>query len=175
MYSFKRYNTKSCADAFVLNWVSRFDCPSILSCDRGGQFSSHLWEELCNFLGCKLIHTTSFHPQSNGLIERQHRILKAALKAQNNYRDWYRNLGFVLLGIRSSPKVDTGVSSSQMTLGTSLRLPGQFFTLPNEEPQMEYCQRLTEYMSALRAPPPQHHGERAAYLEKALCNCTHVL
>jgi len=43
-----------------------------------------LWEELRKFLGCKLIHTTAFHPESNGFgfIQRQHRTLKAAFKAQ---------------------------------------------------------------------------------------------
>ena len=87
---------KACADAFVLNWVARFGCPQVMTCDRGVQLTSHLWEELCKFLGCKLVHTTAFHPESNGFLERQHRTLKAALKAQENPRDWFSNLGLVL-------------------------------------------------------------------------------
>ena len=45
---------KSCADAFILNWVSRFGSPKIIVTDRGPQFTSNLWVELCQFLGAKL-------------------------------------------------------------------------------------------------------------------------
>ena len=170
----REITAKACADAFVLNWVARFGCPQIMTCDRGVQFTSHLWEELCKFLGCKLVHTTAFHPESNGFLERQHRTLKAALKAQENPRDWFSNLGFVLLGIRSSPKSDFEVSSAQLCLGTSLRLPGQFFEPSSETPRTEYCAQLCQFMSTLRAPPPHHHGTPRSYVEKALQTCTHV-
>lgn len=33
-------------------------------------------------LGTKHIHTTSYHPIANGLVERFHRQLKSALKAE---------------------------------------------------------------------------------------------
>ena len=170
----REITAKACADAFVLNWVARFGCPQIMTCDRGVQFTSHLWEELCKFLGCKLVHTTAFHPESNGFLERQHRTLKAALKVQENPRDWFSNLGFVLLGIRSSPKSDFEVSSAQLCLGTSLRLPGQFFEPSSETPRTEYCAQLCQFMSTLRAPPPHHHGTPRSYVEKALQTCTHV-
>ena len=145
-------------------------CPG----DRGVQFTSHLWKELCKFLGCKLVHTTAFHPESNGFLERQHRTLRAALKSQENPRDWFSNLGFVLLGIRSSPKSDFEVSSAQLCLGTSQRLPGQFFEPSFETPQTEYCAQLCQFMSTLRAAPPHHHGTPRSYVEKALQTCTHV-
>jgi len=170
----REITAKACADAFVLNWVARFGCPQTMTCDRGAQFTSHLWEELCKFLGCKLIHTTAFHPESNGFLERQHRTLKAALKAQENPRDWYSNLGFVLLGIRSTPKSDIDVSSAQLCLGTSLRLPGQLFEPSTEQPQTEYCTQLCQFMNALRTPPPHHHGTPRSYVEKSLQNCSHV-
>ena len=142
--------------------------------DRCGQFTSHLWAELCNFLGCKLVHTTAFHPESNGFLERQHRTLKAALKAEENPRDWFFNLELVLLGIRSTPKSDFEVSSAQLCLGTSLPLPGQFFEPSSETPQTEYCAQLCQFMSTFRAPLPHHHGTPRSYVEKALQTCTHV-
>ena len=53
----KGTSAKECADAFLHTWVARFGCPTELTCDRGVQFTSHLWNELCSFLGCKLNHT----------------------------------------------------------------------------------------------------------------------
>ena len=73
---------KVCADTFVLNCSARFGCPKVMTCDRGAQFISQLWAELCKFLGCKLVHTTAFHPESNGFLERPHRTLKALPKVK---------------------------------------------------------------------------------------------
>ena len=145
-----------------------------MTCDRGTQFASHLWEELCAFLGCKLVHTAAFHPESNGFLERLHRTLKAALKAQNNPRDLYSNLGLVLLGLRSTPKADIDVSSTELRLGTTLRLPGQFFEEPVVQIHSDYCTQLSKFMSTIRAPPTQHHDTPRFYVEKALQACTHV-
>ena len=135
----REITAKACVDSFVLNRLARFGCPQIMTCDRGVQFTSHLWEELCKFLGCRLVHTTAFHPESNEYLERLHRTLKAAFKAQENPCDWFSNLGFVLLGIRSTPKSDFEVSFAQVCLGTSLRLPGQFFESSSETSETEYC------------------------------------
>ena len=170
----REITAKAIASAFTLNWVGRFGCPQIITCDRGAQFTSRLWTELCNFLGCKLVHTCSFHPDSNGQIERYHRTLKAALKAQENPYNWYDNLGFVLLGMRASPNVDSGISSAEMRLGTTVRLPGQFFESSSNISQTEYCKRLSEFMRTLRAPPSHHHGEQKSYLDRSLRDCSHV-
>ena len=121
-----KITAKACANALVLYWVARFGCPLVMTCDRGVQFTSYLWAELSKFLGCKLVYSTSFHPAGNGFLECQHETMKAALKAQENPRDWFSNLGFVFVGIRSTPKSDFEVSSAQLCLETSLRLPGQF-------------------------------------------------
>ncbi|KAK3708687.1 hypothetical protein RRG08_010840 [Elysia crispata] len=47
---------------------------------RGSQFTSSLWSEIAARLGVKLHHTSAYHPQANGMIERFHQTLKTALK-----------------------------------------------------------------------------------------------
>ena len=83
---------------------------------------------MCKFLGTKLAHITAYHPATNGMVEHVHRTVKIALKSSDNPYAWYENLGFVLLSNRSTVKEDIGYSSSELTLGTILRLPGQFFS-----------------------------------------------
>ena len=116
-----------CANAFLLYWVGRFGCPTQMTTGRGQQFTSYLWKEMCDFLGTKLSHTTAYHPTANGMVESVHRTVKTVLKCNDNPSAWYENLGLVLLGIHSMVKEDFGCSSSELTLGTTLRLAGQFF------------------------------------------------
>ena len=42
---------KSCADAFLLEWVLRFGIPDEIITDRRRQFVSTLRKEMCKFLG----------------------------------------------------------------------------------------------------------------------------
>jgi transposase InsO family protein len=43
------------------------------------QFTSEVWAALCSSLGITHIQTSAYHPQSNGMVERMHRQLKAGL------------------------------------------------------------------------------------------------
>lgn len=75
-------SAESTALAFVTGWVSHFGAPCTVITDRGAKFESHLWQALMEFLGATHNHTTSYHPQANGMVERFHRQLKDVLKAQ---------------------------------------------------------------------------------------------
>ena len=57
-----------CSNMYLWVW-----CTS----DRGRQFESNLWKKLVQLLGVKHTWTTSYHPISNGFVERFHRHLKS--------------------------------------------------------------------------------------------------
>ena len=130
---------------------------------------------MCEFLGTKLSHTTAYHPAGNEMVERVHRTVKTALKCNNNPTAWYKNLGLVLLGIHSMVKEDTGCSSSELTLGTTQRLPGQFFS-DNDETvsHTEYRRRLLTFMKSIKPSLPREPCRRSFDLNKVLRTCTHV-
>ena len=94
------------AQAFITCWISRFGVPSTITTDRGAQIESTLWQELMKLLGSKYIRTTAYHPSSNGLVERFHYQLEAALKATPEPTHWVSALPLVLLGIRAGLKQD---------------------------------------------------------------------
>ena len=85
----KDITAQSYADSFLLHSVACFGSPTIITTDRGAQFTSLLWTEMCQFLGSKLYHTTAFHPAVNGLNEPFNRSLKVALKCQSPRDLWY--------------------------------------------------------------------------------------
>ena len=103
-------STKDCVEALLHQWVSRFGVPASLTSDRGSQFTSAVWAELCTRLGIQHAATTAYHPQANGMIERCHRQIKDALRSHLAGVDWYHHLPWVLLGLRSAPKEDSAVS-----------------------------------------------------------------
>ena len=114
------------ADAFFSGWIARFGTPATITTDRGAQVKSKLWDGLCNQFGIVRNRTTSYHPQSNGMVERFHRQLKAAIMAHKSPNPWTITLPSVLLGVRSAVKELLGRSAAEMIYGTTLRLPGEF-------------------------------------------------
>ena len=55
-----------------------------------------------SLMGIKLNNTTAYHPQSNGLIERLHRQLKASIMARSEDLGWMDHLPMAMLGIRTA-------------------------------------------------------------------------
>ena len=165
------------AQAFISGWISRFGVPSTLTTDRGRQFESNLFNKLLHTLGSSRFRTTSYHPIANGMVERFHRQLKAALRSHPNPSNWIKSLPLVLLGIRSSLKEDVGCTSAELVYGVPLRLPGSFFThsaTSDPAPTHDYIDQLKTTMSKLRAVPPRTPTQRLVYVNPDLFEQTHV-
>jgi cleavage and polyadenylation specificity factor subunit 1 len=127
-FPLKDITASSCAQAFLSGWVARFGVPRDMTSDRGRQFVSNLWNTMAATLGTTLHHTVSYHPESNGLIERWHRSMKTSLEASLDAvnSDWSTQLPWVMLGLRSAIKEDLGCSPAEMVYGDILSLPGEF-------------------------------------------------
>ncbi len=117
----KTMEAATVADALVASWVSRFGVPAVITFDRGTQFTSAVWEALCNRLHIQHITTTAFHPCSNGIVERCHRQLKDALRARSAANDWPDHLPWILLGLRAAPKCATEKRRCLWTASSSTR------------------------------------------------------
>ena len=148
-------STETCVKAFISTWISKFGVPSILTSDRGAQFTSSVWDGVCRFLGISASHTTSFPSQSNGMIERFHRSLKSSLQARAADFNWVSNLPLVLLGLHSVPKEDTGFSVSEAMYGSSLTIPGEFLDGP-ELPSSQFLSKKGKVISGFSVSPPHH-------------------
>ena len=119
-------NTKACAKVLVRHWIARWGVPDIITSDRGSQFASYLWLEVCRFMGIARDPTTSYHPQHNGKVERMHRCLKNSLRARLlDIANWLAEMPGVLLGLRAAANLDTGVSPSMLVTGQQPALPVQ--------------------------------------------------
>jgi hypothetical protein len=62
----------------------------------------------------------------NGAVKKLHRCLKDNLRAFTAPVTWFEELPFVLLGLRTQPKEDTGLSSAEAVFGPPIVLPNEF-------------------------------------------------
>jgi transposase InsO family protein len=122
----------SCAQVLISQWIARFGVPLDISSDRGPQFTSQLWMSISRLLGTQHHHTTAYHPQSNGLVERFHRHLKSALRARLTGPTWTQELPWVLLGIRTVPKK------------TWVVVPQRWYTVPPYSAR-RFCSQLCQH------------------------------
>jgi hypothetical protein len=151
--------------------VARFGVPTIITSDQGRQFTSSLWAGLTKLLGVKHVQTTAYHPQSNGMMERTHGQLKAALRARLAGSRWPEHLPWVLLGLRTAPKEDSGISAAELVYGAALALPAEFLSAA-EPPAAEFLQKLQQV--EIPATRPLSYAEVAAKPPAALLQASHV-
>jgi transposase InsO family protein len=144
----KEMTAAACMKAFVSTWVARFGDPATLTSDRGTQFTSHVWADLCAKLGMVHSTTTAYHPQANGMVERAHRQIKDGLRARRAGADWPTHLPWLLLGLRAAPKEVSNLSSAEAVYGQPLVLPGEW-PQGTEAGPTEFAERL-----ASSSPPP---------------------
>ena len=167
----------TCARALLSHHVAQFGVPTDITSDRGPQFTSNLWNALSTLLGAQLHRTTAYHPQANGIVERFHRQLKAALRARLVGPAWMDELPLVLLGLRSAPKEDLGCAPSEIVYGTTIRLPGEFFqatTLAAEPEVSDLLKHLRTTMAGLRPMETSHYRQHTAHMPVDLQSCTFV-
>ena len=98
-----------------------------MTTDRGSQFLSPDWKDATAFSGIRHIHTTAYHPQSNGLAEGTIQTIKKSSKTLSKDSNWNYSLPLTVLAIRSQVKEDLDCTTSEIVFGTQLRLPGEFF------------------------------------------------
>ncbi|XP_059848486.1 CMP-N-acetylneuraminate-beta-galactosamide-alpha-2,3-sialyltransferase 2 isoform X2 [Hypanus sabinus] len=169
--------SESCARTLIATWISRFGVPAHITSDRGAQFTSSLWSAMASLLGTQLHHTTAYHPQSNGLVERFHRHLKSALMARLRGANWADELPWVLLGIRTAPKDDLHASSAELVYGAPRSSPGSSYQ-PQGGKRKNPQQSWADYArSSVTWPPYPLHSTgstRPAYPKTYRTLCGHT-
>ena len=80
--------------------------------DNDLAFTSEVVQELCNLFGVKRVHTSAYHPQSNGAIEQQHKtIIKMIGRlSQDEKANWPKHLPELIQAYNGMRSAITGYS-----------------------------------------------------------------
>lgn len=163
------------AKALLSGWIARFGCPLQIVTDRGRQFESALFKYLSEIAGFQHKTTTAYHPACNGIIERFHRQLKAAIVC-HEHDSWTEILPLVLLGIRNTFKEDLQTSSAELVYGEPVRLPGDFFESNTQTTTdvTDFTARLREFAVRIQPRPASRHSQKSIFVYKDLSTATHI-
>ena len=116
-------------DHLIITWIARHGCPMTFQSDNGTAFVGELTEELMRRSQVAQAHSTTNHPQTNGLVERHNRTLVSMLRVycSRYMTDWDRYLPQVMGAYNSTQHSTTGVTPQMMLTGHEKSLPLTFF------------------------------------------------
>ena len=120
---------KETCDHLIKMWIVRNGRPMTFQSENGTAFVGELTKELMRRSQVAQTHSTTYHPQKNGLVERQKQTLVSMLRVYcSRYKtDWDRYLPQVMRPYNSTQHSTTGISPHMMLTGHEKSLPLTFF------------------------------------------------
>jgi transposase InsO family protein len=98
------YNAQKYAEICVTLVLCLDGVPKMIVSDRGSQVVAHFWEQLHATFGTHLIHSSAYHPHTDGQTERVNQILEDMLRAciMEHQGSWDKNMPLVEFSYNNS-------------------------------------------------------------------------
>ena len=121
------------------------------------------------YLGCQFHHSTAYHPQAQGMVQRFNRTLKSSLRYTGDPSLRYDHLPWVLLALQNTPTEDLcHAFPCELVFGESVRLSGEFFESKEERLDTHRLRIILPNISRPCDITPPRQQNRLSYVEKAL-------
>ncbi len=124
MFPIRSATAQTVANVFRKEILTRWGVPDFLISDRGTQFVSAIFKEVCEHWNVTPKLTTAYHPQTN-MTERINRTLKSmiAVFVDDNHKKWDQYLPEIRFAMNSAVQETTGMSPAELHLGRKLQGP----------------------------------------------------
>jgi len=121
----RNHTSPTVARAFMVNVLSRFGTPLQIMSDRGPEFESDLFRELCKWIEIDKVRTTAYRPSPNGMVERYHMTLNSILGkiVRDDQRNWCEKVPIVAAAYRASVHEATGYTPNRLLLNREVFAP----------------------------------------------------
>lgn len=141
-----KQDAETVAKAFVTHVILKVGTPEKLLTDQGSNFLSDVFKNTCKLLRIKKLQTTAFHPESNGSLERSHRVLKEYLRHyikedQSNWDEW---VPYAVYVYNTSTHTATGYTPFELVYGFKASMP----SILQAQPMTQY--NYDDFVAELR-------------------------
>lgn len=161
---------------------TRFGMPASILSDQGQNVMSKLVSALCDIFQVTKLRTSSFHPQTNGICERQNSTLAQCMRAycHENQENWTEYLPSIMMAFRMTPGVQTtGFSPFEILFGRKMKLPIDVSLVPQQNilkapkehiqdilKKIEVTRKIArENLQIVRDEMKEKHDQRASDIE----------
>jgi len=119
----QRIDAETIAAAFLHNWVASYGPPATVLSDNGPQFRSTFFQGVCSHLRISNRYSTTYHPQTNGQVERYTRTIVGQLRTyvEDHQDRWDELVSNLTLAYNSRPQQSTGVASLEFVTPECVR------------------------------------------------------
>ncbi|XP_043968384.1 uncharacterized protein LOC122828679 isoform X1 [Gambusia affinis] len=109
----------------LVKFFSVFGLPKVVQTDQGTNFMSRTFAQALKQLGVEHVTSSSYHPESQGALERFHQTLKAMLRkyCMGTEKDWDEGIPFLLFAVRGTVQDTLGCSPAGLVFGHEVRGP----------------------------------------------------
>lgn len=171
-----RHDTAEDTIRALKSWINEAGKrPGIISCDRGRHFDNEKVRRFCADNKIELKLHTSWRPQSSGVLERFHRVLRSGLAVLENEKGlaWPDALREVVLAHNAAPNASTQISPFFARYGRNVELvfPDPERTTSDSPLQhgMSICANISSAAEILNFCNAAHESEVRAENAKRKC------
>ena len=117
------YSMDRLVKLYVNEIIKLHGIPISIVSNRDPLFKSRFWKELQSALGTRLNFSTSFHPQTDGQLERVIRVLEDILRgcALDFFRSWDKYISLMEFFYNNSYQSSTCMAPYEALYGTRCR------------------------------------------------------
>ena len=125
-FPMERCDAVSTAQVLYSELFSKKGAPKSLLSDRGSNFLSSLIQALCDIFRIRRLRTSSYHPASNGRVERFNSFINKSLRTaiDDRQENWPSVIPGVMMAYRSTPAThSTEFSPFFLCYGKEMNIP----------------------------------------------------
>ena len=154
MFPTKDQQARTVAEILVNRVFSRFGPPIVIQFDQGRNFESHIIQEVCRLIGTHKSRTIAYHPQCDGLVERENSTIQGILTSfvSDHPHDWDNWVSLAVFAYNTACHESTGFSPYEMVVGRMVRTPLELdldLALLNPRSQSEYAQSIRKSLQSI--------------------------
>ena len=114
------------ADAFIKRFICQFGAPRAILTDQGVNLTGNFMKAIARKFKIEQFRTTTFHPHTNGSLERSHLVLTKYLNMFiSKYSDWDEWTDLAAFSYNTSIHEGTGYTPHELVFGKIVRVPSR--------------------------------------------------